>query len=154
MKLDTRYASATFMICLLIMSSFARAHSNPVTASNTRARAAVLPHAPPKKVEEQKIAGQEKKSAISDTELKELEAFSRKELDEKKDYPQVVKSIKILLALDHEDPSRTTVMDFSNSYNKYKKIYDKAFKTLETPKNKQQLQEIKQLMANAQDGNG
>lgn len=93
-------------------------------------------------------------SAVPISTIKELEVFAQKKLNEKKDLEEVKKVIKILIALDNEDPSRTAVMDLSESYNKNKKIYNKAFKALETKKNKIQLNEIKNLMAQAENGNG
>lgn len=87
--------------------------------------------------------------------MKNIEAFSKKKLDPKKDLEEVKKTINTLLALDEEDPSRTAVMILSESYNKNKALYDKAIKAIETKKNKQQLKEIQTMLANFhKNGNG
>ncbi len=87
--------------------------------------------------------------------MQKIEVFSKKSLNPKKDLEEVKKTLNTLLALDEEDPSRTAVMLLSQSYNKNKNLYDKAFKAIETKKNKQQLKEIKIIMINFyKNGNG
>jgi predicted transcriptional regulator YheO len=80
--------------------------------------------------------------------MQKIDAFSKKKLNKKTDLEEVKKILNTLLALDEEDPSRTAVMVLSQSYNKNKSLYDKAFKSIETKKNRQQLKEIKRIMAN------
>lgn len=100
------------------------------------------------------IAAETKANLPADT-MKNIEAFSKKKLDPKKDLEEVKKNLNTLLLLDNEDPSRTAVMILSESYNKNKTLYDKAFKAIETKKNKQQLNEIKAMMADFhKNGNG
>lgn len=86
--------------------------------------------------------------------IKALETFSQRRLTER-DYESVKKAVQTLVLLDDQDPSRTAVMMLSESYGKYKKIYDRAFKALENQKNKNQLEEIREVMAHFdEDGNG
>lgn len=87
--------------------------------------------------------------------MKNIEAFSKKNLNPKTDLEEVKSNLNTLLLLDDEDPSRTAVMMLSESYNKNKALYEKAFKAIENPKNKKQLKEIKSLMASFyKSGNG
>ena len=83
-----------------------------------------------------------------------IEKFSQRHLNDK-DFNSVRKVIETLVLLDDQDPSRTAVMMLSESYGRHKRIYDRAFKSLETPQNKSQLQEIRELMIHFdEDGNG
>ena len=87
--------------------------------------------------------------------VSKIEAFSKKKLNPKTDLAEVKKTIQTLLLLDNDDPSRTAVMILSESYNKNKSLYDKAIKAVENKQNKQQLSEIKKILANfSKDGNG
>ena len=87
--------------------------------------------------------------------VSKIETFSKKKLNAKTDLEEVKKTIQTLLVLDNDDPSRTAVMILSDSYNKNKALYNKAFKAVETKQNKQQLSEIKKIMANfSKEGNG
>lgn len=89
------------------------------------------------------------------TVMKDIEIFSKKTLSEKTDLAEVKKIIGILLELEKEDPSRTAVMMLSESYNKNKALYDKAFNQIENKKNTKTLKEFKKLMSNFNNqGNG
>lgn len=86
--------------------------------------------------------------------IKAIENFSQRRLTDR-DYESVKNVVQTLALLDEQDPSRTAVMMLSESYGKYQKIYDRAFKTLITPQNKSQLNEIRELMIHFnKDGNG
>ncbi len=86
--------------------------------------------------------------------IKSIESFSQRRLADR-DLNSVKKVIETLVLLDDQDPSRTAVMMLSESYGRHKRIYDRAFKSLETPQNKSQLQEIRELMIHfSEDGNG
>lgn len=78
--------------------------------------------------------------------MTQLELFSKKTLDLKNDLQEVKQNLKILLILDEEDPSRTAVMLLSESYNKNKALYDRAFKEIENKKNKIKISEIKKIL--------
>lgn len=87
--------------------------------------------------------------------MKDIEIFAKKSLDEKKDFEEVKKNLKILLLLDDEDPSRTAVMLLSESYNKHPALYEKALKSIENKKNVKNLKEIKAILKNFyKTGNG
>lgn len=87
--------------------------------------------------------------------MKDIQTFSKKNLNEKSDLTEVKKVLNVLLELEQEDPSRTAVMMLSESYNKNKALYDRAFLEIENKKNKKQLNEIKKIMANFYNqGNG
>lgn len=92
---------------------------------------------------------------FSNYKMSDLSAFAKKNLNEKTDLEEVKDHLKFILQLDSEDPSRTGVFILSESYEKNKALYDRAFKEIETKKNKKQLNEIKSIMANFnKDGNG
>lgn len=64
-------------------------------------------------------------------------------------------AILVLVKLDKEDPSRTSVQILAESYSKNLALYKKAFKTIATSENKNVLQEIEDLMKSfSQAGNG
>ncbi|MGZ3692093.1 MAG: hypothetical protein ACXVAX_11360 [Pseudobdellovibrio sp.] len=97
----------------------------------------------------------ENKAVAPTDAVTKIEAFSKKKLNPKTDLEEVKKTIQTLLLLDNDDPSRTAVMILSESYNKNKALYNKAIKSVETKENKQQLLEIKKILANfSKEGNG
>lgn len=86
------------------------------------------------------------KATLPASTMKDLEVFSKKSLNEKTDLEEIKKNIKILLILEDEDPSRTAVLMLSESYNKHSALYEKAIKSIETKKNKKQLNEIRAIL--------
>ena len=86
------------------------------------------------------------KAELPPSTMNDIEAFSKKKLDSKKDLAETIKIIEILLVLDDEDPSRTAVILLSESYNKNSEVFEKALNAVRTPKNKKQLNEIQALL--------
>ncbi len=94
-------------------------------------------------------------ASLPESTMKDIEIFSKKTLNEKTDLEEVKSKIETLLVLENEDPSRTAVHMLSKSYTLHSLLYDKAFKSIETEKNKKQLTEIKQILKNFyKKGNG
>lgn len=86
--------------------------------------------------------------------IQAIETFSQRRLTER-DFAAVKNVAQTLVLLDEQDPSRTAVMILSESYGKYKRIYDRAFKAIETPQNKIIIEELRELMGHFyEDGNG
>lgn len=82
----------------------------------------------------------------------DIKSFSELSLTEKTDLELVKNVIKVLIILDAPeseggDPSRTSLLKLNRSYLQYSSIYDKAFKQLETAKNKKQLKEFRDILS-------
>lgn len=71
------------------------------------------------------------------------------------DLPLVQDALLILIKLDKEDPSRTSVQILAQAYLKNQKLFRKAFSIITTSENKDVVQDIEAMMKSfGQDGNG
>lgn len=88
----------------------------------------------------------------------DFESLAKLKLTEPIDNELVLNALKTLLIIDSEDdfdPSRGIAQTLTESYKKYKQIYNKSFEKLKTDKNKAQIEEIKKMWDNLnQSGNG
>lgn len=78
-----------------------------------------------------------------------IEAFSKKRTLTKKDAPQLNRIIEMLVQLDYEEPTRTTSMQLSASYNRNKPAYQRAIAVVErkcNPDQKLRLREIHEIL--------
>lgn len=86
--------------------------------------------------------------------IQAIETFAQRRLTVR-DFEAVKNVVQTLVLLDQQDPSRTAVMMLSESYGKYKVLYDRAFKAIETPQNRTIILELRELMSHFyEDGNG
>lgn len=96
---------------------------------------------------------QQKTESIEGDTDKDFRELTRVQLTEN-DLKLVQDALLVLVKLDNEDPSRTSVQILAQSYVKNKKLFLKAFQTIRTPENKEALDEIKSYMETINQGNG
>ncbi len=86
----------------------------------------------------------QKLSPQDEAKLVRVENFSEKNLTAA-DMPELISILNLVLELDPKDRSRTAVITLSESYNRYPRLYERAFR--DVSKNKSEGQRIRLLSA-------